>query len=129
MTMKSLCIVYITNCILWTLSDNKAYLMLSYLIWYYSWLCIYTRMNWLTMIIKTTFEYEITWQIAIKYNHHSSTSVQYIVWHLALLTHIIVTAEAIQMWTVWKTIHPHERPPRAHPCSTQSGPSLMSQLR
>ena len=32
MTMKSLYIVYITNCFLWTMSDNKAYLILSYLI-------------------------------------------------------------------------------------------------
>ena len=32
MTMKSLYIVYITNCILWTMSDNKAYFILSYLI-------------------------------------------------------------------------------------------------
>ena len=31
MTMKSLYIVYITNCFLWTMSDNKAYLFLSYL--------------------------------------------------------------------------------------------------
>ena len=31
MTMKSLYIVYITNCFLWTMSDNKAYLILSYL--------------------------------------------------------------------------------------------------
>ena len=28
MTMKSLYIVYITNCFLWTMSDNKAYLIL-----------------------------------------------------------------------------------------------------
>ena len=33
--MKSLYIVYIyTNCILWTLSDNKVYLILSYLLSY-----------------------------------------------------------------------------------------------
>ena len=31
MTMKSVYIVYITNCFLWTMSDNKTYLMLSYL--------------------------------------------------------------------------------------------------
>ena len=31
MTVKSLCIMYITNCFLWTMSDNKAYLI-SYLI-------------------------------------------------------------------------------------------------
>ena len=31
MTMKSLYIVYITSCFLWTMSDNKAYLILSYL--------------------------------------------------------------------------------------------------
>ena len=30
MTMKSLYIVYITNCFLWTMYDNKAYLILSY---------------------------------------------------------------------------------------------------
>ena len=30
MTMKALYIVYITNCFLWTMSDNKAYLILSY---------------------------------------------------------------------------------------------------
>ena len=32
MTMKSVYIVYITNCFLWTMSDNKTYLILSYLI-------------------------------------------------------------------------------------------------
>ena len=32
MTMKSMYIVYITNCFLWTMSDNKTYLILSYLI-------------------------------------------------------------------------------------------------
>ena len=31
MTMKSLHIVYITKCFLWTMFDNKAYLILSYL--------------------------------------------------------------------------------------------------
>ena len=30
--MKSLYIVYIANCFLWTMSDNKTYLILSYLI-------------------------------------------------------------------------------------------------
>ena len=30
MAMKSLYIVYITNCFPWTMSDNKAYLILSY---------------------------------------------------------------------------------------------------
>ena len=29
MTMKSVYIVYITNCFLWTMSDNKTYLILS----------------------------------------------------------------------------------------------------
>ena len=28
MTMKSVYIVYITNCFLWTMSDNKTYLIL-----------------------------------------------------------------------------------------------------
>ena len=32
MTMKSVYIVYITNCFLWTMSDNKTHLILSYLI-------------------------------------------------------------------------------------------------
>ena len=32
MTTKSLYIVYVTNCFLWTVSNNKVYLILSYLI-------------------------------------------------------------------------------------------------
>ena len=30
MTMKSVYIVYITNCFLWTMSDNKTYRIVSY---------------------------------------------------------------------------------------------------
>ena len=30
MTMKSVYIVFITSCFLWTMSDNKTYLILSY---------------------------------------------------------------------------------------------------
>ena len=36
MTMKSVYIVYITNCFLWTMSDNKTHRILSYRIVSYS---------------------------------------------------------------------------------------------